>query len=322
MIKETIRLSQLTLDAEFQAILPVLDEEQQENLDALLHRDGIMDPLKAALIEGQHILLDGHNRLAWWEATGRERGDEEPEIRVLNEVYTRADARVWIAMYQLGRRNLTDAQRTKWRGKMVKFKYEQDQEAGQQTSMNQVATQVATEEEVSLRTVWNSVQFEEALEIITKHDPKAAKLIEDDKAKITQKQVIALAKKPVAEIRAACANLKAGRKWNDAGEPLIKKTPEKAKRETAVERKFKETKTKFATVLKTMLPQLRDYLVDIDQAVNGDRKRVYSDQWEEAFGQIYGQVQAWEPGAICPECRLKGCSKCGHRGWIRKSRSI
>ena len=94
--------TQVTIDPEFQALIPPLAPDERGQLKRNLERDGCLDPLKV----WNGVLLDGHNRLEICDELGIECSVQEvPEIR------SRAHAKIWILKNQLGRRNLNESQR-------------------------------------------------------------------------------------------------------------------------------------------------------------------------------------------------------------------
>ena len=95
--------STIRVDPEFRALIAPLSDDEREQLETNLVRDGCREPLVVWATEG--VLLDGHNR---YEICTR-RGVRFGVSRL--DVPTRVDARVWIRWNQLGRRNLTDDQR-------------------------------------------------------------------------------------------------------------------------------------------------------------------------------------------------------------------
>lgn len=80
--------------------------QRWQQLEANILRDGCLEPLSVWKTEGKNILLDGHNRYAICEEHGKKFQIVEIEIE------DRDHAKIWIGERQLGRRNLTEDQRT------------------------------------------------------------------------------------------------------------------------------------------------------------------------------------------------------------------
>lgn len=100
--------SDIVIDTEFAALIPPLSTEERVQLMANIERDGFRDPVVVWL--GHQILVDGHNRIDIWQTAYNSDPDRAPDI-VEKTFKDRDDARAWIIRNQLGRRNLTDAQR-------------------------------------------------------------------------------------------------------------------------------------------------------------------------------------------------------------------
>lgn len=96
----------ISIDAEFQSLIPALRLEELKQLEANIVREGCQEPLSVWQTDGKTILLDGHNRFAICE----KHGVNFETVPV--EVADRNHAKLWIGERQLGRRNLTDDQRS------------------------------------------------------------------------------------------------------------------------------------------------------------------------------------------------------------------
>ena len=87
----------ITIDSEFQSLIPALSAEEYGQLEENILHDGIRD----ALIVWDGILLDGHNR---YEIA--QKYDLPYEVQEMN-FDSRADAERWVILNQFGRRNLS-----------------------------------------------------------------------------------------------------------------------------------------------------------------------------------------------------------------------
>lgn len=103
-----LNVSDITIDMEFEGLIPALSDDERTQLMVNIQRDGFRDPLVVWL--GHGILLDGHHRYRIWEASFQGDENREPSI-VETKFATREKAKAWVIQNQLGRRNLTDAQR-------------------------------------------------------------------------------------------------------------------------------------------------------------------------------------------------------------------
>jgi len=93
----------ITIDPEFQALIPPLSNEEVQQLEVSLLAEGCRDSL--VVWEEENILLDGHHRKAICDAN-----DIEYHTAYLSFL-DRSAALVWMIRNQLGRRNLTPYQR-------------------------------------------------------------------------------------------------------------------------------------------------------------------------------------------------------------------
>jgi hypothetical protein len=95
----------LTIDPEFQSLIPPLSAQEFELLRQQIRERGCLEPLYVWKDGDNRILLDGHNRYKIC-------GDGLPYtyIKVPN-IGSREEAKLWILEHQAGRRNLTDDQR-------------------------------------------------------------------------------------------------------------------------------------------------------------------------------------------------------------------
>lgn len=107
-----IDIKDLTIDKEFEKLLPVLTPEESEKLENSILEYGLLDPIKIwqEPDTGKWIIIDGHNRynilkkhgIGWhyWQ-----------DYKIMGELETREDVKQWMLEQQLGRRNLSDAER-------------------------------------------------------------------------------------------------------------------------------------------------------------------------------------------------------------------
>ena len=93
---------QFKKDAEFQKLLPALDEETKKSLEASLMGEGCRDAL--VVWKEKKILLDGHNRLGICN-----RKKIPYKIKFLS-FESRLYAKVWVLKNQRDRRNLDSSQ--------------------------------------------------------------------------------------------------------------------------------------------------------------------------------------------------------------------
>ena len=109
-----LNIDDLVIDKEFDELLPVLTLEEFERLEQSILKNGMLDPIKVweEPGTGRYIIIDGHNRyrilkkhnigLKYWE---------DYKIMYANELHNRDDVKHWMLEQQLGRRNLSEAER-------------------------------------------------------------------------------------------------------------------------------------------------------------------------------------------------------------------
>lgn len=107
-----IDIKDLKVDKEFEDLLPVLTPEELEKLENSILQYGMLDPIKIwqEPDTGEWIIIDGHNRynilkkhnIDWhfWQ-----------DYKIMGELETREDVKQWMLEQQLGRRNLSPAER-------------------------------------------------------------------------------------------------------------------------------------------------------------------------------------------------------------------
>lgn len=93
----------ITIDKEFQSLIPPLSEDEFRQLEENCVKEGIRDALITwPQPDGTEILIDGHNR---WNISVKHGGIRFDTKRM--EFKSREDAKQWIILNQFGRRNLS-----------------------------------------------------------------------------------------------------------------------------------------------------------------------------------------------------------------------
>lgn len=89
----------LTVDEEFQSLIPPLSDDERRQLEENILQDGIRDPL--VVWQGHGIIVDGHNRYSIATKHGL-------PFKTREIAFTDRDAvKLWIVQNQFGRRNLS-----------------------------------------------------------------------------------------------------------------------------------------------------------------------------------------------------------------------
>lgn len=109
-----LKIDDLVIDKEFEELLPVLTPEEFDRLEQSVVKNGMLDPIKVwkEPDTGKYIIIDGHNRykilkkhnigFKYWE---------DYKIMYAYELPTRVDVKRWMLEQQLGRRNLSEAEK-------------------------------------------------------------------------------------------------------------------------------------------------------------------------------------------------------------------
>lgn len=196
----------LEIEPEFQSLIPPLrDEEYQQLADSLID-EGCRD----TLVVWGDVIVDGHNRYAICR-------DLDIDFKTINKDFrSDDDAKLWIIKNQLGRRNLTDADRTIMIGlryqtekRINAFQNQPRSESGRfargvgNRPIGRTADIIADDMGIGSTKVKESEHFLNGYENIKAVDPNEAELIRQDKSKLTKTTIQELRKAEPEEIRQA-----------------------------------------------------------------------------------------------------------------------
>ena len=184
----------LKIDPEFQSKIPPLTEAEYKQLEEnILTAGEVYEPITV----WQNIIIDGHNRYKIIQS--------HPEIRWHvreMEFQNKWAAFDWMYKNQLGRRNLTDAQKTYLLGKL----YESRKHVHGETQSRQpdgtfgrrhpdangsgrVRDQLMQEQHVGSRTVQRSEHYAHGIDAIREEEPELAEAILSDQTDVMKKDV-------------------------------------------------------------------------------------------------------------------------------------
>ena len=181
------------IDAEIKALLPVLTREESDTLEELILDGMHIDDLVVGLLDGDEILVDGHNRKLiadkhglCYETRTKKFSSREKMIQ-------------WVIDNQLGKRNLTDERRAYYRGKEylnTKKSVGNPQLAQNDTigkTQGKTAETLADKHGVSRETIKRDAAFAEAVDELPKPEKEAVLSGQSGESK----QAIAAGAKPV-----------------------------------------------------------------------------------------------------------------------------
>ena len=211
-----MRISDLTVDEEFESVIPPLTDEEFELLKESVLNDGeVYHPL----VVWNNIIVDGHHRYKILK--------EHPEVkyRIKERAFeNRYEAISWICLNQLGRRNLNDAQKKMLIGRRYKtekmargasdgFRGNQHKKSvkGQNVPLPDdvhiTSSRIATEMGTNEKTVRRAEKFVDGVDAAEEVLPGVTKDITSGKIKPKQADVAAIAKAPAEERRQLAENL-------------------------------------------------------------------------------------------------------------------
>ena len=160
---------QLAIDKDFQALCPPLSPEEANLLEASIESEGCRE----AIVVWRGLIVDGHNR--YRICTRFKIAFETRELAV----ESRGDVINWIIACQLGRRNLTDEQKSYLRGKRFHVERKRVGKGGawkvhEQNVLGNTDARLAKEYGVSDMTIKRDSRFALAVDAIeAKEGPEA-----------------------------------------------------------------------------------------------------------------------------------------------------
>ena len=314
-------LHQLTIDDEFEDVIPALSGDELSKLEENLQRDGCRDPIVVwkfwtdggAGNDIDRVIIDGHNRYVLCHQheipfTVKEITDRE--------LPTRASVIEWMIRNQLGRRNLTDFARAEMALKLkpiVEAKAAQREKAGKNASADpsQNSDEGRTDEIVA-RDAGVSRDTIRKVEVIQ------ANADEETKAKLRRGEKGVSINKVFKQVTAPpqpSQEQEEGDKGGEAHESakmfdcLGLAVPE------AVEPDFGE----FARQLKAAKIRLTEFERILKVVLQSPVGRYINAQQVAAeIGNLKRAIKFAVPYTTCPGCSGDGCQSCRETGWMPK----
>lgn len=210
-------MTELRIDPEFKNKIPPLTESEFQQLEENIVSDGeVYEPIKV----WNGVIIDGHNR---WEIIKK-----HPEIPYKIKEMDFADkwsAFDWMYKNQLGRRNLTDEQKTYLLGKMYEArKHSYGAEKGGRGNQYYVVSdqsdhlphgrikeQIAKEQKVGQGTVQRAEDFAHGIDAIRETEPELADSILTAETKATQQAIMEIGKSKPEERQELIQSVKDGK---------------------------------------------------------------------------------------------------------------
>ncbi len=172
----------IVIDPLLQSLIPPLQEEELLNLEASIREEGVREDLviwrDPAQAEGgnDYLLIDGHNRYQIIEKILGEGGAVKYGMRIMDFPDKEA-VKDWMIVNQLGRRNLTNEQRSYLRGlryEREKAKHGGEREAGassQNGDLLKTHERLGAEFSVGKNTILRDADFARGLEKVGRQNP-------------------------------------------------------------------------------------------------------------------------------------------------------
>jgi hypothetical protein len=193
------------VDKEFAALCPPLTPEERGNLESSIIAEGCREKIIVWIENAKELILDGHNR---FEICTRFSKDYKTDAKKLAD---RNEARNWIIANQLGRRNLTEDQKSYLRGK--RYAAEKESHGGQvpgscqNGNSKRTSEKLAEEYGVGSRTIHRDAEFASAVDAIAASAGEQARRdILSGELRATKQDVVALAELPPSQQKAAVAS--------------------------------------------------------------------------------------------------------------------
>ncbi|MCL1847744.1 MAG: hypothetical protein FWF91_07270 [Coriobacteriia bacterium] len=217
----------ITIDPEFQALLPALDKETYARLEENLLQNGCRD----ALVVWGDILIDGHNRYSICTR------HSIPFTTVSMDFDSREAALIWIISTQVARRNLTPLQLSHYRGLHYKAdkkiqgtnnQYTVKSESRQNDDKQKVqrtVTRLSEQYRVSPKTIERDAKTAQAIDAIGDASPEAKRMILSGEVTINKKDLQELLTKSPEQIAQIAANIEGGTYDKDAAMLFSSPTP-------------------------------------------------------------------------------------------------
>ena len=207
----------IKIDPALKKYMNTLNNKEHALLEEQLKRDGCLDPLKVWIQNDDEIVLDGHNRYEICIAN-----DIPFKTTPISGIDDYLDAEIWIAEFQLGRRNLTDSDRSFRIGQLYEKRKQREganvgntnagicnkqlpqNEEVDFTKIDEIritvekprstAEKMAEELGVSRATVERNAQYAKAIDKIEEIDEEVAQKILSEEVKLPKQAIIDLGK--------------------------------------------------------------------------------------------------------------------------------
>ena len=251
------------IDPEFQNKIPPIGEEEFKQLrENILSVGEVTEPL----VVWNGVLVDGHNR---WKVI-QEHSEIKWRVRYI-ECADKWAAFDWMYRNQLGRRNLTDEQRTYTIGKMLEArkksyggnrgnqytKVPSSQNGNLPKPAGRTAENIAHELGIGNGTVIRASEFAKGVDALREVNPEAADKVLSGKAKVTKSGVASISKMEQSDVEAAADAILANM-------AAVKPEPKKPKKNTGYNAADRELYRVINEAYKPMLDESEQAAYTVD----------------------------------------------------------
>jgi len=232
---KTVEDIDLKIDQIFSDLCRPHTEDEAEDFKKSIESVGrIVDPICYWVEQG--ILIDGHNRMAYYESLPD--GSEFPPPEIVGLSFeSREKAVTWAKLKQAGRRNLDSTARKILIGEVYnaeKNKPGRPKKDEEKKTEQETAKDLASKTGESKSTVRRAGKLAESVKKIESVNAKFAADIRNGSVAVSEKTVKDIAKLKPSQIGSAIGNIRNDREWNDGliepEKPAKKETPEYLKR--------------------------------------------------------------------------------------------
>ena len=295
-MKEAEEVIELKIDPEFRDKIPPLTDAEFQQLRENILADGeVYEPIAV----WNDVIVDGHNR---WRIV-----QENPQIPFRTKEMEFADkwaAFEWMYRKQLGRRNLTENQRTYLMGKLNeakkntnKFKGNQYTSGGCQNDTNQngrIAGAIAKEFGVGRRTVNRAAEFAKGLDAIADVSKDAADKILKGESRVAKSDVSEMREATNEEVKEFADAVNRGElpKKRD-GKWATRETRDRyAKiRDIAEQMGTEQRGTTFDDILRLLEAAENDFISKVERMIESEKNNITADdRWPDALEGYFDSV--------------------------------
>ncbi|GEM_PF-1602236 len=210
-------VKELTILPELKAFIPPLMTDESDLLRESIKSEGVKEPIDVWVHDGKHVIVDGHNRYTIAKEEKVSFSTKEHQFKDIEEV------KEWMLKKQLGRRNLSDSNRTYLIGLLYNKSKAEKGKHKRNNSKTNTAGDIAKNTGTSVRTVKSAGDFASGIDKLV---PELKEHVLSGEKKVTKAEVQDLAKSDVKEPIKDVEQLK-----EEAQKVQKKKKPEKAKAE-------------------------------------------------------------------------------------------